>query len=66
MGYYDDYKPKDEQRFSLMLNAFRGAIDLKNLDEISMWYVLDPEYAREDISVAHGRVRRELALAGKR
>lgn len=58
-AYYPEYEPKDQQRFGMMLKTFGSAESHKMLKDISMLYILDLSYAREDILVALGRVERE-------
>jgi len=58
MTYYPDYKPKDAAKFSQMEKMF-GAVDSADaLRSVSMLFVLDMSYDREDILVALGRVER--------
>lgn len=57
--YHPNYQPKHAEKFLAMLHVFGEARDHKELKAISMMYVFDMSYAREDIVVALGRVERE-------
>lgn len=57
--YYPEYEPKDAWRFAAMLKIFGEAETHKVLKDMTMLYILDMSYAREDILVALGRIERE-------
>jgi len=56
--YYPNYVPKNEQRFGMMLKAFGNAESHQMLKDMSILYILDLSFPREDILVALGRVER--------
>lgn len=57
--YYPDYKPKDATKFSQMEKMFGAAETAESLKSLSLLFVFDASYDRQDILVAMGRVERE-------
>lgn len=57
-AYYPDYKPKNAEKFSQMEKMFSHADSADALKQVSMLFVLDMSFDREDIMVALGRVER--------
>lgn len=56
--YHPHYEPKNKEGFERMLKVFDNAESKKELESLTVLYILDPSYDREDISVAHGRIER--------
>lgn len=56
--YYPDYKPKNAEKFSQMEKMLGRADSADSLKQLSMLFVLDMSFDREDIMVAIGRVER--------
>lgn len=57
-AYYPDYKPKDAEKFSQMEKMLSHAENVTALKQLSMMFIFDMSYDREDIMVAIGRVER--------
>lgn len=57
-AYYPDYKPKDAEKFSQMEKMLSRAENVTALKQLSMMFILDMSYDREDIMVVIGRVER--------
>jgi hypothetical protein len=55
----DSYQPKDAEGYERMLRFMRTAAVLEDLNTISLMYILDQSYAREDIAAALHLVERE-------
>lgn len=56
--YYPDYKPKNAEKFSQMEKMLSRADSADSLKQLSMLFVLDMSFDREDIMVVIGRVER--------
>jgi hypothetical protein len=59
MGYYENYVPADQQRFTEMLEDFRRLTSREALKTHVFLYTMDMRYDRQDLMVAWGRVERE-------
>ena len=57
-AYYPDYKPKDAEKFSQMEKMLSRAENVTALKQLSMMFIFDMSFDREDIMVAIGRVER--------
>lgn len=57
--YYEDYAPKDANKFAEMYNDFQRCKTKEMLAAHATIYTFDRSYDREDILVALGRVERE-------
>jgi hypothetical protein len=56
--YYPDYKPKDAEKFSQMEKMLSCAENVTALKQLSLMFIFDKSFDREDIMVAIGRVER--------
>ena len=56
--YCPDYKPKDAEKFSQMEKMLSRAENVTALKQLSMMFIFDMSYDREDIMVVIGRVER--------
>jgi hypothetical protein len=56
--YYDGYAPADQKRFEQMTKLFACATTLEQLHEVSLLFVFDMAFDRQDILVALGRAER--------
>ena len=56
--YYPDYKPKNAEKFSQMEKMLSRAENVTALKQLSMMFIFDMSYDREDIMVVIGRVER--------
>ena len=55
----DSYSPKNSEKYERILRFMRTASGSENLRVITLMYILDMSYAREDISAALHFVERE-------
>lgn len=63
--YYPEYQPKVPHRFDRMVHAFQWAETKDLLKTLSLMYLMDASYDRQDLLVALTRREREIeALAG--
>jgi hypothetical protein len=57
-SYYPDYKPKNAEKFSQMEKMLSNAENVTALKQLSLMFIFDMSFDREDIMVAIGRVER--------
>ena len=63
--YYPDYKPEDPEAFERMGKMMRAAETPEELRTVSVMFIMDMSYPRQDIATMLGRVEREKGWKGK-
>lgn len=54
--YYPNYTPIDAEKFSQMVKIFESAPTKESLASLSLIFMIDLSYDRQDLLVAMGRV----------
>lgn len=57
--YYPNYEPEDRDKFEKVLSAFKGAETPVELEALTVAFVFDMSFPRQDIYVALRKVERE-------
>jgi hypothetical protein len=62
VAYYSNYIPKDQEKFDRMVKFFEQTKDKKDLNTVTLMFIMDMSYDRQDLLVAMGRRERELGV----